>query len=384
MEEFNEPMHQPEPQQQPSGEGTAAQPPFMVDLTREEYVAFQMEQARVRGPLRFRVASLIISLILLAMVVVTLVLDIRSGSPLDPVLAVIGVLTLVPALGTWFVLPYSLKKRAGKSYDQARCCGNTFYGELRIYPNHVEKIGEAASAKIPLNGQSFFMETKDMMAFTTSTSLALVLPARCMTPEMAQAVRAAADQLPMGNRRFVSRFQPQSRLAAAPETVAKPTVLWQQDITFTEEEYASMVKAVMMVRYWRMAPWFMIISVLGGLTFNWDGTRILPSILGFLFFFLLLTALNLWLPMSRIKRQAAASGQQERTYRITLDEVAFRVEGFTKQEMAVVWSEVNHVYNKDEFVEFNVQKYSLFRIPKRCIADFAAFEKIVDHCRETK
>lgn len=384
MEEFNEPMHQPETEQQPSGEAAAAQPPFMVDLTRDEYVAFQMEQARIRGPLRFRMASLIVSLMLMAMVVFTLLLDIKSGNTLDPVLLVTGLLSLVPAVGIWFVLPFTLKRRAGKSYDQARCCGNTFYGELRIFPDHIEKIGEATSAKISLTGQTFFMETKDLMAFTSSTSLALVLPARCMTPEMANRVRMAADRLPMGNRRFVSRFQPQSQPATAPAAAAKPAVLWQEEITFTEEEYASMVKAVMMVRYWRMAPWFTLISVLGGLTFNWDGTRILPSIFGFLFFFLLLTALNLWLPMSRVKRQAAASGQQERTYRITLDEVAFRVEGFTKQEMAVVWSEVNHVYNKDDFVEINLQKYSLFRIPKRCISDFAAFEKVVDSCRKTK
>ncbi len=362
----------------PVGEET----PFLVDLTKEEYIAFQLLVAKVRGPLRSRTVSLILSVGLCMMMLVTTLLTWRETGQISIEFLLIAVLTLIPGLFAYCIVPAQLKKRASKNYDQARQSGNNFVGTLTVYPDRVEKIGQAASAKIPLHGHTLFIETEDMMVFTTMGSLALVLPARCMTEEMAVRVRQAADQLPPANRRFISRFRPQGQPVTAPESMEKPEVLWEQQFTFTEEEYVSLVRSALVQRYWPTAPWLVGLSLVAGYAFIYDEKNILTFAGGFLLFFGLMTLFNLVLPLSRVRRQALAAGQPERTYRVELDDIALRLYGHNDNKLAVVWEEINHVYDRDTFVEFVMHRHTTFRIPKRCIEDVTAFGEIITRCRK--
>ena len=94
-----------------------------------------------------------------------------------------------------------------------------------------------------------------------------------------------------------------------------------------------------------------------------------------------LTLLNLILPLARVKGQAAALSPHERTVQVRMDTIALRVKGQTTAENYALWCDVDHVYDKGEFVEVVHNKQATLHIPKRCIEDIAAFEAVLNRCR---
>ena len=352
---------------------------WAVDLRREEYVHSQLLLARVAGPLRTRTFALVASLLLAALLFGTVVMDHLDGYPPDWVTIIMGGVLTASAIFLWWFMPWQVKRNAEKQYNRAVACGQNYYGTLRVYGDRIEKVGETATASIPLDATSFFVEDSRVMVFTGRSRFAVVLPARCMTDEMAAAVRQAADRLPPQRRRFIARLQAQSQPVTPVEAEPAP-VLWACKVHYKPEEYVDLSRAMLRQRYWRVAPMLGVLSVLAGFVFGWDESSILPCLLWTLACFGLLSLLNYFLPLSRIKRQVPLMQTHDFAVEVSIDSRAVHFGAAQGARVGVPWSDIRHVYDKGEFVEICDDK-QFFRIPKRCIEDIEAFDALITRCR---
>ena len=363
---------------------------WCVDLKREEFIDFRLLLARVNGPLRLRVPTLIMVLLccvaLVGMALADWLMTGREGYP-DPVMLAAAALVLLPGLFMWFYVPARMKKTAGAQYDRSVEAGVTYYGRLQVFPDCIEKVGDTATAHIPLDDRVLFIETRDMMVFTAAASPALVLPARCMTDEMALAVRRAADRLPANHRRFIDRLQPQAQPVVAPPPREKPEELWVSTFTYTPDEYAAIIKNMLVQQFWKRAPFLVIFATLGALAlgWTWDVPDRQPALLSCIVYFCMFmgvpTLFNLILPLVRVKSQVHTLSPHDMTMQVRMDTMMLRFKVPKGGEIGVLWCDVDHVYDKDAFVEVVHNKYASLHIPKRVIENIEALDGIIKRCR---
>ncbi|MBQ9859094.1 MAG: hypothetical protein IJO76_00245 [Clostridia bacterium] len=353
---------------------------FLSDLKKEESIAFTLLQAEVTGPLRRKKATRIMSVVFFLLMGGITLWDWHMMGKIDPLFACSVPIMWLPALFTECIVPAMLKKRAAKAYDRAAAAGNTFSGEVRLYPDRVEKITNVGGTKLPLNGHTLFVERADMLVFLNRFNPAVVLPARCMTEELAAAVRKAADTLPLQNRRFFSRLQPMGEPIAVPTVAETLPVLWECNFTYTAEEFASVLRHSIVSRFWSTSPGMAAVSLVGALVMG--NISLWSTVLYFVLCFGVLTLFHLVLPLSRVKQTVSLpSYMEDARGTVKIDRYAIRVSMGKEGEMPLPWVEDVHVYDKDGFAEIAAGRRTLFYIPKRCITDLEGFNRVITQCR---
>ena len=358
---------------------------WYVDLNKEEFVAFHMLTARYFGPLRQRIPTLVVSALSFLMLAGYAAFEWATknfvGSP-DPVLLVGALLVLIPSLLVCGYVPYRLRRTAAKQYDRSVDAGMDYCGQLIVYPDCIEKVGHATTGHVRLDERTLFIETAEMMVISVIGSPAIVLPARCMTDEMATAVRDAMNRVPARNRRFVARLQCRGEAVPAPTPKAKPEELWVTTFTYTPDEYATVLRGIIQQHFWRLSPLLAVVAVMGAFAFGYNGESLMPCIGYFLAFMAVLILVNLVLPLRRVKRQAASLSAHDLTLQVRLDTMAVRTKLPKGAENWVLWCDVDHVYEREDFVEIVHNKRSSLFIPKRCIDDLGALDAAIKRCRK--
>ncbi len=362
------------------------EPEWYVDLTAEEYAAFRMLMSRVSGPMRRRLTLIIIALVCcLAMVGMAVSDWVMAGmqGPFDWFTAVCGGLMLVP-VGIWLYLPHHIRKQSLDHHRRSVAAGMVFTGRLTVTPEYVEKAGPTATAHIRLDERTLFLENHEMMVFYTQGSPALILPGRCLTDEMAAAVRRAADVLPPRNRRFIARVQTGGEIVT-PVEVQTPEQVWTATFTYTHDEFATVMKNSVLRHFWRMAPWLTAAAMVGAAAFGWNGETLTPAIGYFLMFMGIFLLMNLVMPMLRVKGGMRNLSAHDLTMKVTFDTTALRMETPKSGNNWVLWCDVDHVYDRDPFAEMVLDKNrGALYIPKRAIPDIPAFEAALKRCRGEK
>ena len=359
--------------------------PWYIDLNKEEFVAFKMLMARLMGPLRQRVPMLVVSVLCFLMLGGFAMYEWAAGYVYypDPVLLVGAALVLIPALVFAFYVPHRMRRMAEKQYDRSVESGMDFFGELTVYPDCIEKAGQFITTHIRIDERMTFVETPDVMLFFSPQSPAvIVIPARCATDEMARAVREAMAPLPPHRRRFLGRIQPKGEPVVKPAAGPKPEELWVSTFTYTAEEYTTVLGSIIQQHFWRMSPLLAAVSMMGAFAFGYDGTSLLPCIGYFVVFMALLILFNLVLPMHRLKRQAESLSAHDTTVQVRMDTMALRMKLPKGAESLVLWCDVDHVYERENFVEIVHNKHSSLYIPKRCIDDLNALDGVIKRCRK--
>ena len=226
-----------------------------------------------------------------------------------------------------------------------------------------------------LNGGTLFIENPEMMVFLTANRRSIVIPARYLTAESASVIRAAADKLPYRNRRFLGRVVPQGQ---TPDVACPPedTVLWEQTVRYEPEELADLIRHNVTQNYMKRLPFFSVTSVMFGVAVGWNGDSILPCIGFFLLFFGLTTLFNLVMPRSRARLIAAQADIAGRTVAIKLTDRGVWMTDPNKGFAVLPWSVIEHVVDRDTFVEISRGPQSI-RIPKRYIDNLSAFDTLI-------
>ena len=359
---------------------------WYVDLTREEFIRFRLLLAKVNGPLRHRTSSFVMSLVCCVLLAGFALWEWWSvlecqGWP-DPVMLVAAVLVMLPGLFAMFYVPSKMARTAAKQYDRSIEAGMCYCGKLVITPQRVEKIGPTAIGSIPLDERTLFIENEEMMMLVAAGSPAVVLPGRCMTPELAATIRQAADRLPPRNRRFIARLKAEGQVVAPPPAKEMPQEKWVCTFTYTPEEYTTVLKGLIKQHFGRIAPMLTLAAMMGGLFFGYDVQLNLYTAIGhFLLIAGIMVLFNLILPLSRVKRQAETLTAHDLTMQVRLDTMALRFKAPKSSENLVLWCDVDHVYDGGEFVEIVHNKKASLYIPKRAIGDVTALDEAIKDCR---
>ena len=365
---------------------TAPQIPseWAVDLTREEYVDYYLLFSKLSGPLRMQTVQLIISVAFTLLLVGFCVFDFMQTGTVDWLFTAIGVVLLLASFGLWWYAPRHVRRTAAKAYDETLAGGYCYAGTLRVRDDRVEKESAQGIHTVHLNGGTLFIENPEMMVFLTANRRSIVIPARYLTAEAASVIRAAADKLPYRNRRFLGRVEPKGEtpVAACPP---EDTVLWEQTVRYEPEELADLIRHNATQNFLKRLPFHSILSAMIGIGLGWDGSEnILPCIGWFIACFALTTLTNLVMPRRRAKLIAAQADIAGRTVAIKLTDRGVWLTDPNKGFAVLPWSTIEHVIDRDTFVEI-IRGPQSIRIPKRYIADLSAFDTLIcTHWKKTK
>ena len=361
---------------------------FPADLSREEYVDFNIVVSQTSGLLRFRKGQIVFFSVLAVLSVVMMVLDVAAAGSLDPVLVLL-VLFLLAAAGLLFIgVPRYVRSSAEKSYDQSILNGYCYYGEIRVYPDRLEKRGKN-TAVIRFAENAVFLENTRMMALLAPGMPAIVLPARCMTPAAAEGVRRAVlPGIPPARQKLLGRLIPQADAPIPPpvETAAdaEETELFALEVDYTKEEFVRIVTDTALRAFLKLLPVYSGMSVLAGLMFGlMNGLPI--GIASFLLLIGLLFALNVLTARGRAARSYALMPEGAKRVRVGFSDWGITVKSERPGESTrFVWQAVERAVERPESVEFYTAT-AFLRIPKRCIPQLEELKRLVDaHVRSKK
>lgn len=357
--------------------------PIWVDLTREEYIAYSLQMARAFGPMRTRTGQLVASLGCCGVIAALTAYDAYMLGQVDWLLVAMTLAAIAVAIGFWLFVPYRLRRRAAREYDAMVNCGYNYCGELIIGETEITKVGDEITTGVRLDGKALFIESADMLVFIGAERRGIVLPARCLTAELASRLRAAADRLPMSSRRFFGRIQPQEQVVIPPARQDDP-VLWEETIRYDVQETVGVLQERTMRGFWSRLPHFSLMSAMIALMFGWSDTTVVLIVLWFFGGLALLTVLNLVLPLSRLRRMKNAGLAPAPQHDLL---VKFTARGMRMLEgdrfACVPWTDIEHVYDRGDYAEV-LWKQGFLRIPKRAIPDLAAFDAMITQYKQNK
>lgn len=347
-----------------------------VDLTREEYIGYHLLLTRISSPVSMRAVQVLLSLLCGAALLLTGIYSWLAREAVEWDILALSAAVLVLTVISRIAAPARMKKRAGALYDESIDSGYSYYGYLQVYPDRIEKVGKEFTTTIPVQEDTLFVESPEYMVWINREQRAIVLPARCMTAQAAADVRRAADRLPARNRRFFGRLAAQGQPAQPPQEIAY-TVLWEQTLEYTPEEYRAQMRYMATQRYRRRLPMLGIISAAMGLLLGWSDTAIWPCVPWFLAIFAVLTLLNWGIPLRRYAAAADALPRQARQLWVSFSDRGMRMRQDTRYA-TIPWRAFNHIIDRGDYVELLRREQSV-RIPKRCIDDLPAFDAMITH-----
>lgn len=367
MEEFRTPT--PDEISAPANE-------WAIDLTREEYIRYYILFSKLSGPLRMQTVQLVLTVLFTVILVAFCVIDFMQTGEIDWTFILVGGALLLASLGLWWYAPRHVRRVAAKAYDETLAGGYCYRGMLRVRDDRVEKENEQGIHTVMLGVTTLFIENAEMMVFLTTNHRSIVIPARYLTAEAASTIRAAADKLPYRNRRFLGRVVP---MGETPAVACPPAdaVLWEKSVRYEPDELAALIRHNATQNYMKRLPLHSITSVLFGTALGWnDGENMLPCIGWFLFFFALTAITNLVLPRQRAATLATQADVAARTVAIKLTDRGVWMTDPNKGFAVIPWSAIEHVVDRDTFVEISRGGQSI-RIPKRYIDDLSAFDTLI-------
>lgn len=354
---------------------------FPVDLSREEYIAFNLLLAKNGGVLRFRRSQLAIFGLLLGFSVAMLLVEAIRFGTLDAVLILVVAFIVLAGGFLLFGMPAYVKYSAGKAYDQSVLGGHEYYGMVYVYPDRLEKVGGGVTSAVRFSENAAYFETGDMMVLLASGSRAIVLPARCLTAEDAETVRRAvlAGVAPM-RQRLLGRLRP----GAAHRLPPPPAARDEQDrewlalaVEYTPEEFLKMVSDTALRAYVRLLPLYSGVSVVSGVLFGLL-SGIPAGLVTFVVIMLGLFLLNTAGVKARARRSLAVMPEDGLRIRLTLTDRGLVASGTRPgQETRLAWVSIQHAVDREDCVEFYNSRVFI-RIPKRCIPDMEELRRVVD------
>ena len=121
---------------------------FPVDLSREEYIAFNMLLAKNGGMLRFRKGQLVIFGLMMAFSLIMLAVEFFLFHSLDMVMILVVAFIALTGGFLLFGMPAYLRRNAGRAYDQSVLGGHEYYGMVYVYEDRLEKVSGAVVSQV--------------------------------------------------------------------------------------------------------------------------------------------------------------------------------------------------------------------------------------------
>ncbi len=370
-----------EDRQEDDGGETVLHEAVPVDMTKDEYIAYSMAVARRFGVLRMQTMSIVMFVIYVIIIGSSLIAYYAETGVWDWMMLVLLGITLLSSAVIFTVVPWRVKKSATASYNAGDLDG--YYGELTVTAQEILKTSGDGELRIPLNERTMYLEDSGFMAFTTQGMMrGIVLPARCVTPSLAAAIRKAVFSNRSRVRRVVvHRMQP---LAAEPiahrDPAPKAETLLAVRVRYEDEEIQKMLVDTGWKQYVQSLPIVVTLGVLLG-TIMALMEENLPAFfvwsLGTVLVMFLLSTLS---TRAKAKRAALLSEAAAVTVEFNDDGVVLvqhAHEGVAENRILTRWNSVTRAVERPDCVDITSEG-RLIRIPKRCILDLDEFRDMVD------
>ena len=385
---------QPEQPLQPDSGG--AQPPeqpaqtecaFPVELSREEFIRFNLLLARSAGPLRHWKGQLLFIAVMLLMSIGLLAAVWITDHTADPlIIALIAMVAFGGVLILW-AIPARLRRSAGRSYDQTVKSGYRYTGVVRVYGDHVQKSSGGAVTVIRFSAGAGFMEAPDMMVLIAPGVPSIVIPARCLTAEDADCLRRTAlAGIPPARHVFVGRLAPGAvqRKPFHEEGEIADEELMTVRVIYTRQEFMKLVRDTGMRSFIKLLPLYSAVALMSAVVFGLmagPGASVLAfaAVIALLLLFILLSN------NARARAILARATPEMMTIEYHFTDLGLTARSpKSQQNVRFGWATVRRAVERADSGEFFVDT-SFIRIPKRCIPDMDALRSLVDaHVRPTK
>lgn len=354
---------------------------FPVDLDREEYIKFNLLIARNGGLLRFRKGQIFLSLTMLLFSLGMIVYEKVIYNTVDTVMLLMVLFIGVTGSLLLFGIPTYIRRSAGRAYDQSLMGGYDYFGMVRVYPDRIEKDNGSTVSVVRFADNAGYIETSDMMILLSSSSRAIVLPARCMTGADADMVRRVVlPGIPIVRQRLLDRMVPRASHRMSPpdfsEERTAPEELVVISLEYQPAEFTKMMSDSALRAYVRMLPLYSGLALLSAIMFG-----LLSGLgVGILVFLGILGVLLLLNMMSA--RSRAAMALQRMPYdgmklRLSLTEQGIVLRAANGEDTRFGWNAIRRAVERPDCVEFYTTN-SFIRVPKRCIEDMEQLRRVVD------
>ena len=355
---------------------------FPVDLSREDYIEFNLLVAKTKGVLRHYREMLIFGGFLMVISIGILVLQkLRFGQvSLAAVLMMLIFLLLVggPLAG----LPGHLRRGAATAYDRTVEQGYRYAGRVQLEENRIRKTGGTSAVAIQLDERASMIESRNMLVILSPGSRAIVIPARYLSRENAAVLLPRLrDAMKGENQKIISPLLP----AALQE--AEKKVLEEDDdngeiepltleIQYTSQEFYMLLADRALRTFLKRLPFYGAFAVIAGVLCSlaagvlWGiatGVCILSAVY----------LLSVEGGRLRAKKLTAGLTKEDMTLRLVLTENGLLLRRQNGEERRVPWDAVKRAVARPSCVEFTARD-TFVRIPRRCIPDMDRLKDLVD------
>lgn len=359
---------------------------FGADLTKEEFVSFALTAGRdPRKIKQLRNVSLISTAILVLFCGYQVYDMFRLYGTID--WSSIGILGIAVWLFffTRFGWPHIMRRRAEKQYEKSLQMGHTYYGTVRIFARYAEKQTAERTTTLLFNRETRFMEREDVMAIGQPGSPALILPARYLTEESANAIRAAVfTNVPRENCQLISRL-----CALATEPMPAPSFEESEEETppqrisihYTPEESGAFFKEMVYTAFTDRLPIVSVISLLSGVAFWLLEDNPVIGAGAFAALMLLAYLLRVVFPLQKNKQRLKNATPEELSCILSVSNKGIILSGKALPPFSLPWKAITRAVSEPLYIRLYAEKTQVI-IPKRCLENVEEFCETVDRYME--
>jgi hypothetical protein len=374
-----------EEEQIPSENRPAYPIEFPVDISRDEFVRFNMIVSKIGGVMRFQKGQIILIAVISVICIFMFISDLISYNKIDPINVMLMIFLISSGAIMVFGFSSRVKNAAENTYDLTQQSGQSYYGIISIYPDRIEKRNDDKLVSINLSQAALYIETQDMIIITAQQKPAIVLPSRCLTPSDAEAVRSVIfGAVPVTRQKIESRFIPAAeRHISQPESNSIEQDFDDQNaiivnVNYTREEFVKMANDSALRNYLKMLPLYSVMSLITsisiGFLYNFGA-----GIAVYIIFNAGLIGLNLFNSRTRSGRiydSMPQNASQINAY-FTQSGINIKSQGRSGTVM-IKWNSITRAVDRPE--SFDFYSNSLFiRIPKRCVSDINELKEFINN-----
>lgn len=352
---------------------------YAVDLSREEYIRSQEILSKRAGGMT--VATRLVSLLMLVVCIVMGVTDWRPSDGVD--LSLLSLLVLLIGSEVWMMLtlPAQLRRRSEAAYNATLYRGYIFAGTITVENDAIRKRTPAATTVIPYEQCRMYAETSDMMIFCGMDGRSIVIPARFLTEQAAQATRQAAlSAIPATRQLLLEQLVPRAiqNETTDPNQEKSETVLLTVDVEYTDREILSMATETALEQFAESLPnKCMLMTVLASVGYFGLAIKPLPLFLSGVLALFFVSVIR-----ARIRMRRAITQSERGVCRLRIEFSDAYVLLIGKADgmrpMKLPWQHITRAVSCRDTVELYTGKERQLSIPKRCIKDFEELRQIVD------
>ena len=354
---------------------------FPVDLSREEYIRFNLRVAEHRSLMRFRKVYAVLGGAIMLLTLFLMVLDFIEKRPFDITLLILLLFVAITVLVLVLGVPNFVRHQTGKHFDKEMLDGKTYFGVVRVFADRMEKQCRGHTAVVPYTDFTAFLEYEDMMVFLNRHG-SFVFPARCVTAADADVLRAVSKKTPRERRllyaKMVGKAETRMEMPLFGNKEAEDArVLVEVRADYTAQEIYEMFLHSNTRAYTRWLPLFSAASLVVGVVLGFDGGPLWMAGL-FVAFFLFFAAVNLWLPRARMRARMRVARAPEALFIFRFTENGMMVSANGGADFVTYpWTVLVRAVERPAWLEFHTNS-SVFEVPKRCVTDIERLREVVN------